>query len=462
MTMIDETLPVPEPVDRRPPIFVGNPSLHDLTESVAGPVEARTPKLWWIAFLFAGSLLLLFVGSTGYLFAKGLGLWGLRSPVFWGWDIVNFVFWVGIGHAGTLISALLFLFRQQWRTSISRMAEAMTIFAVMCALLFPTIHVGRIWLLQWLFPVPNQMGIWPQFYSPLLWDVFAVNIYGIVSLLFFYIGLVPDLATLRDRATSPVRRVAYGFLALGWRGSGRHWHHHEAAYLVLAGLATALVFVVSGIVAFDFASSPMPGWHSTIFPPYFVIVAVYSGFATVLALAIGARRIFGLGHLITLRHLDNLAKITLASGLIVAYIYGVEIFTAWYSANPHEWFVLVNRARGEYAWAFWTMMICNAGLVQLFWLRRFRTDPRLALPVALAVVLGMWCERFLIVMSLAKDFLPASWGTFRPTVFDGAALAGSFGLFLTLFLLFLRFVPMVALAEVKSVAPAALPEVHHG
>jgi len=444
-------------VDQRAPLVLGDQTFHQITEAVSAPAEWKTPKAWWIALGFSVSLLLILMGSTAYLFVEGTGVWGLNNPAFWGWAIVNFVFWVGIGHAGTLISAVLFLFRQKWRTSINRFAEAMTIFAVMCALLFPTIHVGRVWVIWWVFPIPNQMDVWPQFRSPLLWDVFAVSIYGTVSLLFWYVGLIPDLATFRDRAKDKIRRMVYGALALGWRGSGRHWQHYEVAYLILAGLATPLVLSVHSIVSFDFAVSQLPGWHTTIFPPYFVAGAVFSGFAMVLMLMIIARKIFGLAHIMTMRHLENMAKIILLTGSLVGYAYAIEMFMAWYSGNETEWFVFVNRALGDYAWAYWIMISCNVLTPQIFWFKRARNSIPILFVASILVNVGMWFERFVITVTLTKDFMPSSWDYYSPTIWDVATFLGSIGLFFTMFMLFLRFLPMIAMSEVKSVLPIADP-----
>ncbi len=333
-----------DPVDRRPELILGGHDFHAITEKVAFPIERKTPLAWWIAFGFSLSLLGLLGVAVGYLFWEGIGIWGVNNPVAWGWDIVNFVFWVGIGHAGTLISAILFLFRQKWRTSINRFAEAMTIFAVMCALIFPGIHIGRVWDAFYLLPLPNQMGIWPNFRSPLLWDVFAVSIYGIVSVLFWYTGLIPDLATMRDRSKMGLSKLLYGIFALGWRGSNRHWRHYEKAYLILAGLSTPLVLSVHTIVSFDFAVSQLPGWHTTIFPPYFVAGAIFSGFAMVITLMTVARKLFGLEDIVTIRHFDNMAKIILVTGSMVGYAYATEFFTAWYGGNPNESFAFINRA----------------------------------------------------------------------------------------------------------------------
>jgi Ni/Fe-hydrogenase subunit HybB-like protein len=423
-------------------------------------VEWKPPRAWYIFFACSLSLLVLLAVSVGWLIWQGTGVWGLMIPVGWAWDITNFVFWVGIGHAGTLISAILFLFRQKWRTSINRFAEAMTIFAVMCALLFPTIHVGRIWLLYWVFPIPNQMGAWPNFRSPLLWDVFAVTIYGTVSILFWYTGLLPDLATMRDRAKTRLRQVVYGIFALGWRGSNRHWQHYEVAYLILAGISTPLVLSVHSVVSFDFATSQLPGWHTTIFPPYFVAGAIFSGFAMVITLMTIARKLFGLERLVTLRHFENMAKVILLTGSMVGYAYGIEFFMSWYSGNPYESFAFVNRAFGPYAWAYWTMVSCNVLVPQIFWFKRARTSIPILFVASLLVNVGMWFERFVIIVtSLHRDFLPSSWAYFKPTFWDVSTLLGSFGLFFTMFALFVRFVPQVAMAEVKTVLPEASP--HH-
>jgi Ni/Fe-hydrogenase subunit HybB-like protein len=447
-----------DPVAERAPLVLGGLDFHGLTELVAQPVERPTQPAWWIAFFVSLSLLGVYGISVAWLVWEGTGVWGLNNPVGWGWAIVNFVFWVGIGHAGTLISAILFLFRQQWRTGINRAAEAMTLFAVACALSFPTIHVGRIWLLPYVFPYPNQMWVWPNFRSPLLWDVFAVSIYGTVSLLFWYVGLIPDLATMRDRATTKYRRLAYGFFALGWRGSHRHWVNYESAYLTLAGMAAPLVLSVHTIVSFDFAISQLPGWHTTIFPPYFVAGAIFSGFAMVLTLLIPSRIIFDLKDVITSRHIENMAKICLLTGSMVGYAYAMEFFIAWYSANDYESFAFVNRAFGPYWWAYWIMISCNVISPQLFWFRKLRTSPLAVFVISIFINIGMWFERFVItVTSLANDFLPSSWGYYTPTIFDVGCLVGSFGLFFTLYTLFVRFLPQVAMSEVKSILPMASP-----
>ena len=453
-----EDITAEEPVDHRPPLILGGHDFHSITEAVVRPLEQPTPPGWWAAFGVSVLMLSLLGLSVGWLFWEGIGIWGLNNPVGWAFDITNFVFWVGIGHAGTLISAILFLFRQKWRTSINRSAEAMTIFAVMCALIFPGIHVGRPWVAYWMFPLPNQMAMWPNFRSPLIWDVFAVSIYGTVSLLFWYVGLVPDLATVRDRAKTAIRRKIYGALALGWRGSNRHWQHYERAYLLLAGLATPLVLSVHSIVSMDFAVSQLPGWHTTIFPPYFVAGAIFSGFAMVVTLMVVARRAFRMEQIITIRHFDSMAKIMLLTGSMVGYAYGMEFFTAWYSGNPYEVFTFRNRAFGPYAWAYWTMVSCNVICPQLFWFRRLRTSIPALFTISIFVNIGMWFERFVIIVtSLHRDFLPSSWDMYRPTIWEIATLVGSFGLFFTMFCLFVRFLPMVATAEVKTVLPQAHP-----
>jgi molybdopterin-containing oxidoreductase family membrane subunit len=448
------------PVAGHPTLILRSPDFHSITEAVAEPIERGTPLGWWLFFLPSVGLLSLLGVAVAWLFWEGIGIWGLNQPVGWAWDITNFVFWVGIGHAGTLISAILFLFRQTWRTSINRSAEAMTIFAVMCALTFPGIHVGRVWVAYWMFPLPNQMGMWPNFRSPLLWDVFAVSIYGTVSVLFWYVGLIPDLATMRDRATTRVRQFVYGIFALGWRGSQRQWHHYETAYLILAALATPLVLSVHSIVSMDFAVSLLPGWHTTVFPPYFVAGAIFSGFAMVLTLMVICRWAFGLEHIVTLRHFDYMAKIMLVTGMMVGYAYGTEFFTAWYSGNPYELYAFLNRALGPYAWAYWIMVSCNVISPQVFWFKKARTSIPILFVVSIIINIGMWFERFVIIVtSLHRDFLPSSWGYFSPTFWDIACLLGSFGLFFTMFCLFVRFLPMVATAEVKTVLPQANP--HH-
>lgn len=445
-----------DPRDRAP-LVIGAKTFNEVTEAVCSINEVeRAHRNWWIGFSIAVPVMLMLFGCIGWLFWEGVGVWGNNNPVGWGWPIVNFVFWVGIGHAGTLISAVLFLFRQRWRTGINRFAEAMTIFAVICAAVFPGIHVGRVWAAYWLFPLPNQMSMWPNFRSPLLWDVFAVGTYATVSVLFWYFGLIPDLATLRDRATSKFRRFGYSVFSLGWSGSARHWHRYERAYLILAGLATPLVLSVHSVVSFDFATSQIPGWHTTIFPPYFVAGAIFSGFAMVVTLAVPAREFYGLKHIITVRHLENMNKIILVTGSMVGYAYAMEFFMAWYSANSFESFAFVNRAFGTYWWAYWIMVSCNVISPQLFWVKFMRTNPWAMWVVSIFVNIGMWFERFVItVTSLSRDFVPSAWAYFTPTKVDLMMLIGSFGLFFTLFFLFMRWLPIVAIAEVKGCMPEA-------
>ena len=443
---------------QRAPLVVGDNDFHDVTESVCGVVERGMPAAWYVAFSIAFSLMLLLFGLIGYLFWEGIGIWGVNNPVAWGFAIVNFVFWIGIGHAGTLISAILYLLRQRWRTSINRFAEAMTIFAVACALIFPGIHIGRPWLPYWMLPIPNQMEMWPNFRSPLLWDVFAVSTYGTVSLLFWYMGMIPDLATLRDRAKTKVKRLVYGVLSVGWRGSTWHWTNYEKAYLILAGLSTPLVLSVHSIVSFDFAVAILPGWHTTIFPPYFVAGAVFSGFAMVQMLMLIARALLGLKHLVTVRHIENMNKIMLLTGTIVGYAYGMEFFIAWYSGSLYEGYAFLNRAGGPYAWAYWIMVSCNVIFPQLFWFKRIRTTVATTFVITILINIGMWFERFVIVVSsLHRDYLPSSWAYYRPTWVDLGTFLGSFGLFFTLFLLFIRYGPLIALSEVKGVMPEADP-----
>jgi molybdopterin-containing oxidoreductase family membrane subunit len=450
-----------DPISGRRELVEGkNVTFHDMTEAVARPIE-NPPLGWWLAFGISIPMLGLLMVTIAWLVWEGIGIWGINNPVSWGWAIVNFVFWVGIGHAGTLISAILFLFRQKWRTAVNRSAEAMTIFAVLCAGLFPGIHTGRPWVDYWMFPLPNQMAMWPNFRSPLLWDVFAVSTYFTVSLLFWYVGLIPDLATMRDRSKSKIAQIAYGVFALGWRGSTRHWTHYEKAYLLLAGLATPLVLSVHTIVSFDFAVSQLPGWHTTIFPPYFVAGAIFSGFAMVLTLLIPVRYFYKMEHIITIKHLENMAKIILLTGTIVGYAYAMEFFIAWYSGNPYETFTFINRAFGDYWWAYWTMVSCNVITPQLVWFKAIRRNPVALFILSIFVNIGMWFERFVItVTSLHHDFMPSSWDYYRATFWDVSTFVGSFGLFGFLFCLFLRFLPMIALAEVKSVMKIADP--HHG
>jgi len=443
------------------PVIIGRPSGAELNETIAAPLDKYPPRKWWIAFSVTLSMLSIGAFCVIMTLYKGLGLWGVNQPVGWGFDIVNFVFWVGIGHAGTLISAILFLLRQRWRTGIARFAEAMTIFAVMCAGIFPLLHTGRQWLPLYLVPYPNQHGLWVNFTSPLLWDVFAVSTYFTVSLVFWYLGLMPDLATLRDRTSNKFKKMIYSIFSLGWRHSHRHWQHYEKAYLILAGFATPLVLSVHTIVSFDFAVSIIPGWHTTIFPPYFVAGAVFSGFAMVQNVLILVRQYFRLDHIITLDHLERMNKVILTTGMMVGYAYGMEFFIAWYSGNQFEQFVFLNRALGPYAWAYWVMVTCNVLFPQLFWIRKIRRSIPVMFIIGILVNVGMWFERFVIVVtSLSRDFLPSSWGHYIPTLYDVGILIGSFGLFFTLVLIFVRVLPVVSISEVKAVVEGAQPG-HH-
>ncbi len=438
--------------DRRAPLITGGLDYDGVNEVISDLAESpKPPRIWYILFGISAALTLMLGALIGLLFFRGVGVWGNNHPTYWGWPIVNFVFWVGIGHAGTLISAILFLFRQHWRTSINRAAEAMTIFAVICAGMFPGIHIGRVWAFYWLFPIPSEhLAMWPNFRSPLLWDVFAVSTYFTVSLLFWYMGMVPDLATFRDRSKGKVRKFMYGLFALGWTGSARHWQRYETAYAILAALATPLVLSVHTIVSFDFAVSILPGWHTTIFPPYFVAGAIFSGFAMVITLLVPMRAIFNLKNVITVRHIENMNKIIMVTGLMVGTAYSIEFFIAWYSGNPYESFAFQNRAFGPYWWAYFIMFSCNVFIPQLFWFRKFRQSMFWSVVIGLLVNVGMWFERFVIVMTLNRDFIPSSWGYFRPTWVDIGMLVGSFGLFMTLFLLFCRYLPVVAISEVKG------------
>lgn len=439
---------------KRNPLVLGNKTLKDVTDDICAPIERFPSKGWVAMFLGAKTLLLFYICILGAVVGVGIGLLGVNHPVFWGTMIVTFVFWIGIGHAGTLISAVLFLFRQKWRTSVARTAEAMTVFAVMTAGLFPLLHTGRPWLDYWLFPYPNQRGpLWVNFRSPLLWDVFAVSTYATVSMVFWYIGLVPDFATIKDRAKNKLRRSVYGALSLGWRGTAKNWSHYEMLYLLLAGLSTPLVLSVHTIVSFDFAVSNLPGWHTTIFPPYFVAGAIFSGFAMVVTLMTLVRIGFKeFQNYITLDHMEVMNKIIMTTGMLVGYAYASEFFIAWYSGNPYERFVFVNRAFGPYGWSYWVMVSCNVLIPQLFWFKKMRRSIPVMFVVSIFVNIGMWFERFVItVTSLHRDFLPANWGMYAWSWFDTGVLVGSFGMFLTLFLLYLRLFPAVSIAEVKPV-----------
>jgi Ni/Fe-hydrogenase subunit HybB-like protein len=449
--------PKPAMYDPGPLIEPGH-TFGSVTDKIGNVVlGGRTPLTWFLVVSIGFMIMGMLGVAVTWLLLKGTGIWGVNIPIGWGFAIINFVWWIGIGHAGTLISAILLLLKQGWRTSINRFAEGMTIFAVMCAGLFPLIHTGRPWLAAyWLFPYPNSMSVWPQFRSPLIWDVFAVSTYFTVSLMFWYVGLIPDLATLRDTASFRPAKMAYGALALGWRGSARHWQRYEHVYLLLAGLSTPLVLSVHTVVSFDFAIGIIPGWHATIFPPYFVAGAIYAGFAMVLTLAIPIRKIYGLEDFITLRHLENMGKVTLVTGMIVGYGYISEAFFGFYSANKYEGFMIWNRMTGPYWYMYWTLVLCNIITPQLLWLRRVRTTPLSLFAVAMVVNVGMWLERFVIVVtSLHRDFLPSSWGMYYPTIWDWMTFIGTIGMFVTLFFLFIRFLPMISIFEVRTMVPEA-------
>src|SRR5215213_5874321 len=457
-----QELRIPERFIPTPTIEPGH-SFATVTDHISTIVlKRKTPVGWFLGLLFALSLCgMLFVSIT-VLITKGVGIWGINHPVGWGMDIINFVWWIGIGHAGTLISAILLLLRQTWRTSINRFAEAMTLFAVACAGLFPLLHTGRPWLAYWLFPYPNTMGIQPQFRSPLMWDVFAVSTYATVSALFWFIGLIPDFATLRDRAKSIAWKKVYGLLAMGWRGSARHWLRYEAAYLLLAGLATPLVLSVHTIVSFDFAVSQIPGWHATIFPPYFVAGAIYAGFAMVLTLTIPLRKWYKLEDFITMRHIHNMAKVMLATGLIFVYGYAMDAFFGWYSANEYESYMIFNRMTGPYAYFYWALILCNGIIPQLLWSKKIRSNLLVLWLITLVVGAGMWLERFVIIVtSLHRDFLPSSWGMYSPTIWDWTMFIGTIGLFFSLLFLFIRFLPIISIFEMRTILPQAEVEEEH-
>jgi len=443
---------MPESQSNQSPVIQPGHTYGSISEKISSIVlTGRTPRGWYVGFGIAFLLMMLLLYSVTHLLTWGVGVWGVNVPVGWGFAIICFVWWIGIGHAGTLISAILLLFRQSWRTSINRFAEAMTLFAVACAGIYPLLHLGRPWKFYWLLPYPNTLGLWPQFRSPLVWDVFAVSTYALVSLMFWYVGLIPDFATLRDRARNRLPRVAYGVLAMGWRGSARHWQRYHKAYFLLAALAAPLVISVHTIVGLDFATSILPGWHVTVFPPYFVAGAIFSGFAMVLTLAIPLRRFYALEDFITTRHLDNMAKIILATGLMVAYGDLRGAFGAWYSGNPYERFLLANRALGPYAISYWALMACNVLTPQLLWLRWCRTNEVVLWIVALIVNIGMWLERYIIVVtSLHRDFLPSSWGMYAGTFWDWSLYVGTIGLFFAMMFLFVRFLPMIAIFEMRE------------
>lgn len=442
----------PREPDAPPPVMGRGLSFGSITDRISSIVlSLETPLPWWLIFGLAFALVAMLLGAATYLFLRGVGIWGINIPVAWGFAIVNFVWWIGIGHAGTLISAILLLLHQRWRTSINRFAEAMTLFAVACAGLFPIFHLGRPWLFYWMIPYPNTMQVWPQFRSPLVWDIFAVTTYLTTSIIFWYVGLVPDLATMRDQAKHRLSKIIFGVLSLGWRGAARHWQRYEMAYLLLAGLATPLVVSVHTVVSFDFSIAILPGWHSTIFPPYFVAGAIYSGFAMVLTIAIPLRAYYKLQDFVTMRHLDNMAKVMLATGLIVTYGYIMEYFMSFYTAEEYERFMTWNRALGPYRAAFWAMILCNVVIPQLLWWRRIRFSPLLLWLVAMVVNIGMWLERFVIVItSLHRDFMVSAWGNYWPTKWDWAVYIGSIGLFVAGMLAFIRALPMISMSEMKE------------
>lgn len=450
MGTVNPQMPV-EPGSARPLIGPGH-TFGSVTDKISAIVlSKKTSRGWYLGFGLAFTFVMILHFAIAYLFLIGVGIWGNNIPVGWAFDITNFVWWIGIGHAGTLISAILLLLRQKWRTSINRFAEAMTIFAVSCAGVFPLIHVGRPWLAYWLLPYPNPMGTWPQFRSPLVWDVFAVSTYATVSLLFWFVGLIPDLATLRDRAKHRAGKIIYGVLAMGWRGSAVHWSRYETASLLLAGLATPLVISVHTVVSFDFAVGIIPGWHTTIFPPYFVAGAIYSGFAMVITLAIPIRAFYRLEDFVTMRHLENMAKVMLATGLIVAYGYMMEAFMAFYSGSQYDRFMIMNRLTGPYAVEYWSLLLCNIAIPQALWFKRVRTSVPALFVLSLIINVGMWLERFIIIVtSLHRDFLPSSWGMYSPTRWDWATFTGTIGLFLALLFLFVRFLPMISIFEMRQ------------
>jgi Ni/Fe-hydrogenase subunit HybB-like protein len=449
----------PAQVLQREPLLLNNRSYAWITNRICGIIEKPQPGIWWLIFLPAALMFLVMVYLFSYMIATGIGVWGNNHPVGWGWPIVNFVFWIGIGHAGTLISAILFLTRQRWRTSVNRAAEAMTIFAVMCAGIYPGLHVGRVWMAWFLAPVPNSNAIWQNFRSPLLWDVFAVGTYFTVSVVFWYLGLVPDLATIRDRCKPGLRKALYGLFSLGWRGGNRQWNHYEMAYLLLAGLSTPLVLSVHTVVSFDFATSIVPGWHATIFPPYFVAGAIFGGFAMVLTLMLPVREIYGLQDMLTWKHIDNMAKIILLTGSIVGYAYLAELFISWYGGNKFELDAFMLRIKdGPYVWAYVCMMFCNVISPQIFWFRWARRNWFVVFMVSNFVNAGMWFERFVIIVTtLARDFLPGSWDLYHPTWVDIWTFIGTIGFFVMNFMLFVRFLPVIAIAEVKGILPTSNP-----
>ena len=463
VTNLEELKRLAPPAElRRAPVVEGNKGLGWLTDKLSAFAEAKTPLWWWILFIPAAfAATVIFPTCLFYQVFTGVGVWGNNHPVMWGLDIVNFIWWVGVAHAGTLISALLFLTKQHWRTTIGRMAEAMTVFSVMMAGLYPAIHVGRAWFDWFMFPVPNSNGLWPQFRSPLMWDVFAVNTYLVVSMLFWFMGMIPDFAVLRDRSTTRIRKTIFSFLAMGWTGSARQWHNYEKAYVVLCGLCTLLVFTVSSIVGLDFCTAQIAGWHATIFPLYFVIGAVFCGFGMILVILIPLRKWCGLENIITKSHIDKVAKLALVSGLIIDYIYMMEFFIAWYSGDPYERWVFGHRLFGHtYMVLGWMLIGINVCVTQLLWFKKVRANLLLLFIIGVLINIGMWCERFVIVVgSLYQEFLTANWGKYLPTRWDIGLYIGTLGAFFMLYLLFVKFLPMIAISEVKSVMPEADP--HH-
>lgn len=437
----------------RPPLIQGNKTYLQITEDIARSVEAKPSRSWWIALSISATVMSWGLFCIAWTVWFGIGTWGLNRTIGWGWDITNFVWWIGIGHAGTLISAILLLFRQKWRTGVNRAAEAMTIFAVICAALFPVFHMGRVWLAFFNLPYPNSRGpLWPNFNSPLMWDVFAISTYFTVSLMFWYTGLIPDIATIRDRAKSKIAKWAYGLLSFGWVGSAKHWQRHEMLSLVLAGISTPLVLSVHTIVSFDFATSVIPGWHTTIFPPYFVAGAIFSGFAMVLTLMIITRKVLNLQEYITVDHIESMNKIIVLTGSIVGCAYLTELFTAWYSQNPYEQYAFANRALGPYWWAYWGMMTCNVVSPQLFWVRKLRRNVWFTFFMSIVINCGMWFERFVIIVtSLHRDFIPSSWAMYSPTWVEISIYIGSMGLFFTAFLIFAKTMPVIAMAEIRAI-----------
>jgi Ni/Fe-hydrogenase subunit HybB-like protein len=437
----------------REPLILGHKTYHDITNDIVGPIENKAPRGWYILLSIAAVIALYGIGCILYLISKGIGVWGLNKTVDWAWDITNFVWWVGIGHAGTLISAVLLLFRQRWRMAVNRSAEAMTIFAVIMAATFPVIHMGRVWMAYWVLPLPNQFGsLWVNFNSPLLWDVFAISTYFSVSIVFWYIGLIPDFATIRDRLTRPGMKKVYSILSFGWTGNAKAWTRFEEVSLVLAGIATPLVFSVHSVVSFDFATSVIPGWHTTIFPPYFVSGAVFSGFAMVQTLLLIMRKVMKLEAYITVKHVEYMNIVIIVTGSIVGVAYITELFVSWYSGVEYESYAFINRATGPYWWAYWSMMSCNVISPQLFWIKKLRTNLVFTFFMSIIVNIGMWFERFVIIVtSLHRDYMPSSWTMFHPTWVDAGIFVGTLGIFSTLYLLFARYFPVLALNELKSI-----------